>query len=51
MLFTTIRHLVPQPRQAAQPRAYVGRHRVPEPVEDTEPEAPTTVREPETNAA
>jgi hypothetical protein len=38
MLFATIRHLIPQPRQPEQPRRYVGRHRVPEPAEIPEPE-------------
>jgi hypothetical protein len=30
MMFATIRSLIPEPRQADQPRHYVGRHRVPE---------------------
>ncbi|HEV7962859.1 MAG TPA: hypothetical protein VGP57_10030 [Actinoplanes sp.] len=29
-MFATIRSLIPEPRQADQPRHYVGRHRVPE---------------------
>jgi hypothetical protein len=51
MLFATIRHLVPQPRQAEQPRHYIGRHRVPEPVDEPTPEPAPTIREPESNAA
>ncbi|GGQ46404.1 hypothetical protein [Couchioplanes azureus] len=31
-MFTTIKSLIPEPRQADQPRHYVGRHRQPEPV-------------------
>jgi hypothetical protein len=32
-MFATIKNLIPEPRQAAQPRRYVGRHRRPEPAE------------------
>jgi hypothetical protein len=31
-MFATIKSLIPEPRQADQPRHYVGRHRQPEPV-------------------
>ncbi len=31
-MFATIRSLIPEPRQAEQPRHYVGRHRQTEPV-------------------
>jgi hypothetical protein len=31
-MFATIKSLIPEPRQANQPRHYVGRHRRPEPV-------------------
>jgi hypothetical protein len=31
-MFATIKNLIPEPRQADQPRRYVGRHRRPEPV-------------------
>ncbi|MEU8816465.1 hypothetical protein [Actinoplanes sp. NPDC048796] len=31
-MFATIKSLIPEPRQADQPRHYVGRHRKPEPV-------------------
>ena len=34
-MFATIKNLIPEPRQADQPRRYVGRHRRPEPVEVT----------------
>jgi hypothetical protein len=30
-MFATIKSLIPEPRQADQPRRYVGRHRAPEP--------------------
>lgn len=29
-MFATVRSFIPEPRQADQPRKYVGRHRVPE---------------------
>ena len=29
-MFATIKSLIPEPRQADQPRRYVGRHRLPE---------------------
>jgi hypothetical protein len=38
MLFAQIRHRVPSPRQPHQPKRYVGRHRVPEPVEAPTPQ-------------
>lgn len=31
-MFSTIKSLIPEPRQANQPRHYIGRHRRPEPV-------------------
>ena len=34
-MFTTIKNMIPEPRQADQPRNYVGRHRRPEPVTAT----------------
>jgi hypothetical protein len=37
-MFAQIRHLVPNPRQPDQPKRYVGRHRVPEPVEQPTPQ-------------
>jgi len=43
-MFATIKNLIPEPRQANQPRRYVGKHRQPEPVpvpEDPAPPAPT----------
>ncbi len=43
-MFATIRQLIPQPRLPEQPRRYVGRHRLPEPVEAPEP-APTPADE------
>ena len=30
-MFATIKSLIPEPRQADQPRRYVGRHRQPDP--------------------
>jgi hypothetical protein len=38
-MFATIKSLIPEPRQADQPRRYVGKHRLPEPV--TAPDEPT----------
>jgi hypothetical protein len=43
-MFATIKSLIPEPRQADQPRRYVGKHRVPEPTpipENPAPDAPT----------
>jgi hypothetical protein len=43
-MFATIKSLIPEPRQADQPRRYVGKHRLPEPAPTPEapaPEAPT----------
>ena len=42
-MFATIKNLIPEPRQADQPRRYVGKHRQPEPapMPDPEPENPT----------
>lgn len=31
-MFAAIKNLIPEPRQADQPRNYTGRHRKPEPV-------------------
>lgn len=38
-MFATIKSLIPEPRQADQPRRYVGKHRLPEPV--AAPDEPT----------
>ncbi|MEV6489403.1 hypothetical protein AB0M20_12355 [Actinoplanes sp. NPDC051633] len=42
-MFATIKSLIPEPRQADQPRRYVGKHRLPEPepTPDPTPDAPT----------
>ena len=40
-VLATIKNLIPEPRQADQPRRYVGKHRQPEPVPAPEPPAPT----------
>lgn len=42
-MFATIKSLIPEPRQADQPRRYVGKHRSPEPspIPEPAPEAPT----------
>ncbi len=43
-MFATIKSLIPEPRQADQPRHYVGKHRLPEPVtapDEPSPPAPT----------
>ncbi|GAA2652084.1 hypothetical protein [Paractinoplanes durhamensis] len=37
-MFAAIKNLIPEPRQADQPRHYVGRHRHPDPI----PEAPVS---------
>jgi hypothetical protein len=45
-VFATIKSLIPEPRQADQPRRYVGKHRQPEPVPSPEPTpAPTSEAE------
>ncbi|MFG1607201.1 hypothetical protein [Actinoplanes sp. NPDC049265] len=36
-MFATIKSLIPEPRQADQPRKYVGKHRQPEPLPAPEP--------------
>jgi hypothetical protein len=44
IMFATIKSLIPEPRQADQPRRYVGKHRLPEPVaspDEPAPPAPT----------
>jgi hypothetical protein len=44
VMFATIKSLIPEPRQADQPRRYVGKHRLPEPVaapDEPTPPAPT----------
>ena len=40
-MFTTIKNLIPEPRQADQPRRYVGKHRQPDPLPTPESPAPT----------
>jgi hypothetical protein len=40
-MFATLKSLIPEPRQADQPRHYIGRHRRPEPV--PVPVSPTAV--------
>ncbi|MEV6342137.1 hypothetical protein [Actinoplanes sp. NPDC051851] len=50
-MFATIKNLIPEPRQANQPRGYVGRHRQPEPVPPVPAPAPTVPAEPDENAA
>ncbi|BCY04976.1 hypothetical protein L3i22_000640 [Actinoplanes sp. L3-i22] len=43
-MFATIKSLIPEPRQANQPRNYVGRHRQPEqapPAPSPVPSSPT----------
>jgi hypothetical protein len=48
-MFATIKNLIPEPRQADQPRRYVGRHRRPEPAEVSP--APTVAQLEEEKAA
>lgn len=51
-MFATIKSLIPEPRQANQPRNYIGRHRQVETVRPA-PAAtsPATVAEPKEDAA
>jgi hypothetical protein len=41
-MFATIKSLIPEPRQADQPRRYVGRHRQPEPLTPLAPVSPVS---------
>ena len=36
-MFATLKSLIPEPRQAEQPRRYVGKHRQPEPLPEPAP--------------
>jgi hypothetical protein len=40
IMFATFKSLIPEPRQADQPRRYVGKHRLPEPVAAPDEPAP-----------
>jgi hypothetical protein len=44
-VFATIKNLIPEPRQADQPRRYVGKHRQPEPMPLPEPNPPAPTAE------
>jgi hypothetical protein len=44
-VFATIKSMIPEPRQADQPRRYVGKHRQPEPVPAPEPTPPSPTAE------
>ena len=44
-MFATIKNLIPEPRQADQPRRYVGKHRQPEPLPLPEPNPPAPTAE------
>jgi hypothetical protein len=44
-MFATIKSLIPEPRQADQPRRYVGKHRQPEPLPDPDAPAPVPTAE------
>jgi hypothetical protein len=44
-MFATIKSMIPEPRQADQPRRYVGKHRQPEPVPAPEPTPPSPTAE------
>ncbi|BCJ43698.1 hypothetical protein GCM10010168_39930 [Actinoplanes ianthinogenes] len=50
-MFATIKSLIPEPRQAGQPRHYIGRHRLPEPVPPLPAPTSPAPGEPEDNAA
>lgn len=49
-MFATFKGLIPEPREADQPRRYVGRHRQPEPVASPDEPVPAPTAE-ETTAA
>jgi len=44
-VFATIKSMIPEPRQADQPRRYVGKHRQPEPIPAPEPTPPSPTAE------
>jgi hypothetical protein len=44
-MFATIKNLIPEPRQADQPRRYVGKHRQPEPLPEPDAPAPAPTAE------
>ncbi len=44
-MFATIKNLIPEPRQAEQPRHYIGKHRQPEPAPAPEPTPAPTAEE------
>ncbi|GIE32157.1 hypothetical protein Ait01nite_052020 [Actinoplanes italicus] len=51
-MFATIKSLIPEPRQANQPRHYIGRHRQADPVPPVPaPTSPAAPVEPEDDAA
>ena len=50
-MFATIKSLIPEPRQANQPRNYVGRHRQPEPVPPVQAPNSPAPAEPDENPA
>lgn len=50
-MFATIKSLIPEPRQANQPRNYVGRHRQPEPVPPLPAPTSPAPAEPDENPA
>lgn len=39
-MFATIKSLIPEPRQADQPRRYIGKHRLPDPAPIPQSPAP-----------
>jgi hypothetical protein len=51
-MFATLKNLIPEPRQANQPRNYVGRHRQPDQAPPAPaPTSPAAPAEPEESAA
>ncbi len=50
-MFATIKSLIPEPRQANQPRNYVGRHRQPEQVPQAPAPTSPTPADPEESPA
>ena len=51
-MFATLKSLIPEPRQANQPRHYIGRHRQPDQMPPAPaPTSPAVPGEPEDDAA
>jgi hypothetical protein len=44
-MFSTIKNLIPEPRQSDQPRHYIGKHRQADPVPPEAPVSPAAPKE------